>query len=71
MRRPTPGDGDEVREAPVIVNGDGSHRPVRDGDAILFFNFRADRAREITRASPTRVQGLRPEGRPSSPPTCA
>ena len=24
--------------------------PVRDGDGIIFFNFRADRAREITRA---------------------
>jgi 2,3-bisphosphoglycerate-independent phosphoglycerate mutase len=24
--------------------------PIRDGDALLFFNFRADRAREITRA---------------------
>ena len=24
--------------------------PVRDGDAVIFFNFRADRAREITRA---------------------
>ncbi len=24
--------------------------PVRDGDAVIFFNFRADRARELTRA---------------------
>ncbi|MFO7714713.1 2,3-bisphosphoglycerate-independent phosphoglycerate mutase [Desulfosarcina sp.] len=36
-----------------LVMDDGSGRPVatvRDGDGILFFNFRADRAREITRA---------------------
>lgn len=32
---------------PVVVEG-GS--PVSDGDGVLFFNFRADRAREITRA---------------------
>jgi 2,3-bisphosphoglycerate-independent phosphoglycerate mutase len=35
----------------VIVDAGGKPvGPVRDGDAILFFNFRADRAREITRA---------------------
>ncbi len=45
------GDGDEFVKPTVIVNGDGKPvGPVRDGDAILFFNFRADRAREITRA---------------------
>jgi 2,3-bisphosphoglycerate-independent phosphoglycerate mutase len=45
------GDGDEFVKPTVIVNGDGKPvAPVRDGDAILFFNFRADRAREITRA---------------------
>lgn len=36
-----------------LVMDDGSGRPVAtvsDGDGILFFNFRADRAREITRA---------------------
>ncbi len=36
---------------PTVVVGDG--KPVgmvRDGDAVLFFNFRADRAREMTRA---------------------
>ncbi|HSN91708.1 MAG TPA: 2,3-bisphosphoglycerate-independent phosphoglycerate mutase [Anaeromyxobacteraceae bacterium] len=44
-------EGDEFVQPTVIVDGEG--RPaarVRDGDAILFFNFRADRAREITRA---------------------
>jgi 2,3-bisphosphoglycerate-independent phosphoglycerate mutase len=45
------GETDEFVKPTVVVNGDG--KPVgaiRDGDAILFFNFRADRAREITRA---------------------
>ncbi len=45
------GETDEFVKPTVVVNGDG--RPVgtvKDGDAILFFNFRADRAREITRA---------------------
>jgi 2,3-bisphosphoglycerate-independent phosphoglycerate mutase len=42
---------DEFVKPTVIVNGDGKPvGPVRDGDAVLFFNFRADRAREITRA---------------------
>ncbi len=45
------GEGDEFVKPTVIVNGDGKPvGPVRDGDAIVFFNFRADRAREITRA---------------------
>ncbi len=45
------GDGDEFVKPTVIVNGDGKPvGPVRDGDAVLFFNFRADRARELTRA---------------------
>ena len=44
-------EGDEFVKPTVIVNGDGKPvGPVRDGDAVLFFNFRADRAREITRA---------------------
>lgn len=28
----------------------GEHQPVKDGDAVLFFNFRADRARQLTAA---------------------
>ncbi len=35
---------------PVVILKDGAPSVVRDGDAILFFNFRADRARQITRA---------------------
>ncbi|MCF6179067.1 MAG: 2,3-bisphosphoglycerate-independent phosphoglycerate mutase [Geopsychrobacter sp.] len=38
--------GDEFVE-PWIVDGGGE---VQDGDGLIFFNFRADRAREITRA---------------------
>jgi 2,3-bisphosphoglycerate-independent phosphoglycerate mutase len=42
---------DEFVTPTVIVKGDGTPvATVRDGDAILFFNFRADRARELTRA---------------------
>ena len=42
---------DEFVEPTVIVDSGG--QPVglvRDGDSIIFFNFRADRARQITRA---------------------
>ncbi len=45
------GETDEFVKPTVVVDGDGRPvGPVRDGDAVLFFNFRADRAREITRA---------------------
>jgi 2,3-bisphosphoglycerate-independent phosphoglycerate mutase len=41
--------GDEFIEPTVIVKPDGSPRGlIRDGDAVIFFNFRADRAREMT-----------------------
>lgn len=43
--------GDEFVEPIVIVSPDGTPvGTVGDGDAVIFFNFRADRAREITRA---------------------
>ena len=45
------GETDEFVNPSVVVNVDGKPiGPIRDGDAILFFNFRSDRAREITRA---------------------
>jgi 2,3-bisphosphoglycerate-independent phosphoglycerate mutase len=45
------GETDEFVKPTVVVNGGGEPRGrIRDGDAVLFFNFRADRAREITRA---------------------
>ncbi len=56
LRAPTPrdalaaayerGETDEF-VAPTIV---GDARPVRDGDAAIFYNFRPDRARELTLA---------------------
>ncbi len=40
------GEGDEFIEPTVIEGG----APLVDGDAVLFFNFRADRARQLTNA---------------------
>jgi 2,3-bisphosphoglycerate-independent phosphoglycerate mutase len=47
-RRPTEASraGDEFIEATVV----GEARPVRAGDSVIFFNFRGDRPRELTRA---------------------
>ncbi len=39
------GDSDEFVMPTLVADG-----PVSDGDSVIFFNFRADRAREITRA---------------------
>ncbi len=42
---------DEFMEPTVIIDANGQAvGPVRDGDSIIFFNFRADRARQISRA---------------------
>lgn len=41
---------DEFVEPVVVVEGGEPVGPVREGDSIIFFNFRADRARQITRA---------------------
>ena len=42
---------DEFVEPAVITGADGSPTAtIRDGDAVIFFNFRADRARQLTRA---------------------
>lgn len=40
---------DEFVEPSVIVDRDKPVALLRDGDSVFFFNFRADRAREITR----------------------
>jgi 2,3-bisphosphoglycerate-independent phosphoglycerate mutase len=53
---------DEFVEPVVITGADGAPiAQIRDGDAVLFANFRADRAREITLAltSPTLEQPSR------------
>jgi len=41
---------DEFVHPTVIVSGGAPVGSIRDGDTVLFFNFRADRARELTRA---------------------
>ncbi|HEY6008169.1 MAG TPA: 2,3-bisphosphoglycerate-independent phosphoglycerate mutase [Geobacteraceae bacterium] len=41
---------DEFVEPAVVVSGGTPLGTVRDGDGFIFFNFRSDRAREITRA---------------------
>jgi 2,3-bisphosphoglycerate-independent phosphoglycerate mutase len=41
---------DEFVEPSVITEGGEPVATLKDGDAVIFFNFRADRAREITRA---------------------
>jgi 2,3-bisphosphoglycerate-independent phosphoglycerate mutase len=43
--------GDEFIEPTVVLGPDGNAPPViRDGDAVIFFNFRGDRPRELTKA---------------------
>ncbi len=42
--------GDEFVEPRVVVRDGAPVGTVSDGDSIIFFNFRSDRAREITRA---------------------
>jgi 2,3-bisphosphoglycerate-independent phosphoglycerate mutase len=42
---------DEFIKPVVIVDANGAPiGPVRDGDSVIFFNFRADRMRQLTRA---------------------
>jgi 2,3-bisphosphoglycerate-independent phosphoglycerate mutase len=41
---------DEFIEPISICNEDGSHRVIDDNDAVIFFNYRIDRPRELTRA---------------------
>ncbi len=41
---------DEFVEPRAITHGDRTRTHVADGDAVIFYNFRSDRARQITRA---------------------
>ena len=41
---------DEFLEPGAVVTGHGPVGPIRDGDSVVLFNFRADRVRQITRA---------------------
>ena len=40
---------DEFIEPTIIMDGDKPTAVIKDGDSIIFFNFRPDRAREISR----------------------
>ena len=44
------GETDEFLVPAVVCEGGTPVAPVRDGDSAIFFNFRSDRARELTRA---------------------
>jgi 2,3-bisphosphoglycerate-independent phosphoglycerate mutase len=44
------GQTDEFVEPRIILHNGSPAGTINDGDGIIFFNFRADRAREITRA---------------------
>jgi 2,3-bisphosphoglycerate-independent phosphoglycerate mutase len=45
------GETDEFVQPRVVVDGAGEPAGlIRDGDGVIFFNFRADRARQMTRA---------------------
>lgn len=41
------GEDDEFIAATAIVDGDGNTATISDGDAVLFMNFRPDRARQL------------------------
>lgn len=58
------GTTDEFIEPVSICNQDGSHRTIQDNDAVIFFNYRIDRPRELTKAFviPNFEQGLSEEG---------
>ncbi len=44
------GESDEFIQPTVLQEKGEPAGPIRDGDAVVFFNFRADRARQLTRA---------------------
>ncbi|WP_202619099.1 2,3-bisphosphoglycerate-independent phosphoglycerate mutase [Ornithinimicrobium cavernae] len=51
LRAETPGISDQLLEAFTVVDDRGEAvGPVHDGDAVVIFNFRGDRAIELTRA---------------------
>ncbi|MDP4027737.1 MAG: 2,3-bisphosphoglycerate-independent phosphoglycerate mutase [Gallionella sp.] len=50
------GESDEFVKPTAIVSGSADNA-MQDGDAVVFMNFRADRAREITRALTDKIFG--------------
>ncbi len=61
------GQTDEFIEPRVVTGADGQPlAKIEDGDAIIFFNFRADRARQLTRAFTDKdFSAFRPQHRPA------
>lgn len=60
----TAGKTDEFIEPISVCGQDGVHRIIQDNDAIIFFNFRIDRPRQLTKAFvlPNFENGLGAEG---------
>jgi 2,3-bisphosphoglycerate-independent phosphoglycerate mutase len=60
----TAGKTDEFIEPISVCGPDGAHRVVSDNDAVIFFNFRIDRPRQLTKAFvlPNFESGSHPEG---------
>ncbi len=44
------GETDEFVKPTSILNSEGNPTSIQDGDSVIFFNFRSDRARELSRA---------------------
>ena len=60
------GETDEFIKPMVVADDNGPLGPMRDGDALICFNFRSDRMRQIIRAlTETRFDGFDVSGRPS------
>lgn len=60
----TAGKTDEFIDPISVCGQDGAHRIIQDNDAIIFFNFRIDRPRQLTKAFvlPNFENGLGAEG---------
>ncbi|MBL8788096.1 MAG: 2,3-bisphosphoglycerate-independent phosphoglycerate mutase [Deltaproteobacteria bacterium] len=65
LRAETPGIIDQNLPPFVIGDDTGPRGPIVDGDAVVFFNFRGDRAIEITRAFETPHGGTIGVGSPA------
>jgi 2,3-bisphosphoglycerate-independent phosphoglycerate mutase len=60
------GETDEFIRPMVVVDDQGPLGPMREGDALICFNFRSDRMRQIVRAlTETPFEGFDVTGRPS------
>lgn len=44
------GETDEFIQSTAILNSKGKKTKIKDGDSVIFMNFRSDRARQLTRA---------------------